>query len=147
MGFKPTPVSARGPRPSFLFAIVEVTMRYNIKGTGIEVTTENRAYVEKKLASLDKFVGDLSAARADVELKFKPLWDGHKYSAEFMYHEPGIPASLRAEARGTTLYEAIDLASAELFRELTKTKRKKIDVFRRSAVKVKEYLRGWRDKF
>lgn len=124
-----------------------MTMRYNIKGTGVSVTPENRSYVEKKLGGLDKFVGNLEAARADVELKFKPLWDGKKYYVEFMFYEPGLPKPLRAEARGDALYEAIDLASAELFRNLTQTKKKKIDVFRRSAVKVKEYLRGWRDKF
>lgn len=122
-------------------------MRYNIKGTNLEVTPENRAYVEKRLASLDKFVGNLEAARADIELKFKPLWDGRRYYVEFMFYEPGLPERLRIEARGDILYEAIDLAAAELFREMTKTKRKRLDIFRRSAVKVKEYLRGWRDKF
>ena len=122
-------------------------MRYNIKGTGVPVTPENRSYVEKKLSSLDKFVGDLAAARMDVELKYMPLWDGKKYSAEFMFYEPGLPKPLRAEARGDALHEAIDIASAELFRNLTQTKKKKLQVFRRSAVKVKEYLRGWRDKF
>lgn len=122
-------------------------MRYNIKGTDVQITAENRAYVEKKLSSLDKFVGDLQAARMDVELKFKALWDGQKYYAEFMFYEPGLPKPLRAEARGNALHEAIDIAAAELFRELTQTKKKKLQIFRRSAVKVKEYLRGWRDKF
>lgn len=122
-------------------------MRYNIKGTNLAVTLENRAYVEKKLGSLDKFVGDLDAARVDVELKFEPLWDGQRYYAELMFYEPGLSEPLRAEARGDALHEAIDLVAGELFRELTKTKRKRLDVFRRSAVKVKEYLRGWRDKF
>lgn len=131
----------------FIFAIVRKMMHYNIKGTGVSISPENRAYVEKKLASLDKFVGDLEAARTDVELKFMPLWDGKKYCAEFMLYEPGLPGPLRAEARGDALHEAIDIASAELFRNLTQTKKKKLQIFRRSAVKVKEYLRGWRDKF
>lgn len=122
-------------------------MRYNIQGTGVAITPENRAYVEKKLGSLDKFVKDLGAARVDVELKFKPLWDGQKYYAEFMLHEPGLPGPLRAEARGEGMHEAIDIASAELFRGLTQAKKKRLQIFRRSAVKVKEYLRGWRDKF
>ena len=122
-------------------------MRYNIKGTDIQITPENRAYVEKRLASLDKFVGNLEASRTDVELKFEALRDGQRYYAELMLHEPGLPKVLRAEARGDALYEAIDIAAAELFRNLTQTKRKRLNVFRRSAVKAKEYLRGWRDRF
>lgn len=122
-------------------------MQYNLKGTDVEITPEVRAYVEKKLASLDKFVGDLSAARADVELKYKALWDGRRYTAEFMYHEPGLVKPLRAEARGDALHEAIDLASAELFREMTQNKKKRTDLLRHSALRVKEYLRGWRDRF
>jgi ribosomal subunit interface protein len=121
-------------------------MQYNLKGTDVSITPENRAYLEKKLASLDKFVSDLGAARVDIELQFKPLWDGRRFVAEFMLHEPGS-GTLRAEARGDALHEAIDLACAELFREMTQSKRKKQDVFRRSALKVKEYLRGLRDRF
>jgi ribosomal subunit interface protein len=119
-------------------------MNYNLKGTGISITEENRSYVEKKLNALDKLVGH--SARAEVELKFKPLWDGKRYYAEFMLHDPGHVGFLRAAERGDTLHEAIDLTLAELFSELTRAKRKKLNVFRRSAVKVKEYLRGLRGR-
>ncbi len=118
-------------------------MNYNIKGTGLNVTNELRAYVEKRLGSLDKFTR--ADARADVELELDPLRDGPRYRAEFIQHQPG-QEMLRAEAYGTTLHEAIDLAAAELFRKMTKEKKKRLQVFRRTAVRVKEYLRGWRRK-
>ena len=121
-------------------------MRYNIKGTDLSITDEIRTYVEKKLDSLNKFISDIETARADIELGF--LRDEAKqYRAELMFYEPGLPKKLRAVARGDALHEAIDLASAELFRLMTQDKRKRLDIFRRSAVKVKEYLRGWRDTF
>ena len=118
-------------------------MNYAIKGTGVNITDELRGYVEKRLQSLDKFAHKDS--RMEVELGHEALHDGPQYRAEFMHIQPGEDLS-RAEARGTTLHEAIDLAAAELFRQMSGRKRKRLQVFRRTAVKVKEYLRGWRDK-
>ena len=111
----------------------------------MQITDEIRTYVEKKLASLDKFISDLDAARADVEVEFM-RGEAQMYRAEFMIHDPVLKEIMRAEARGASLHEAIDIAVAEVFEELTRTKKKKIDLFRRSAVRVKEYLRGWRRK-
>lgn len=120
-------------------------MNYNIKGTEVGITPELRDYVEKKLASLDKFLTDQEGARADVELEFARLVDGPKYRAELAVLDPG-QKDMRAEARGTTLHEAIDVAAGDLFVELSRNKKKRLHVFRHSAVKVKEFLRGWRNK-
>lgn len=122
------------------------SMRYNLKGTDLQITPEIREYVEKRLASLDKFVGDLGAARADVELEYSALWDGPKYRAEMAYHEPAH-APLRAEARGAQLHEAIDLAAAELFREMTRVKKKRLHLLRRGAARFKDFVRGFRNRF
>lgn len=44
-------------------------MNTNIKGTGIELTTEIRSYLDKKLAALEKFVtDDDTGACANVEI-------------------------------------------------------------------------------
>lgn len=119
-------------------------MNYNVKGTGIAMTDEIRGYLEKKLAHLDKLVQSVSAARADVELEYAAS-EAKMYRAEVMLHEPSLKAPLRAEAEGGTLYEAIDKAVGDLNQELTKSKKKRLHNFRHSAVKVKEFLRGWRD--
>ncbi len=116
-------------------------MEYNIKGTGLAVTPEIRAYVEKRLGSLERFV--IGDARAEVEVEYRAS-EEKEYRAEFMLHGPQFPAPLRAEAHGATLHEAIDAANSELFRELTQYKKKHQTVLRRSAVKMKEFLRGWR---
>lgn len=120
-------------------------MNYNIKGTELPITDELRTYVEKRLASLDKFLNDQGGARADVELEFLALVDGPKYRAELMVRDPGQKTA-RAQGRGTALHEAIDLAIGDLFNEMSRSKKKRLHVFRHSAVKVKEYLRGWRNK-
>lgn len=116
-------------------------MNYAIKGTEVAISDEIRSYIEKRLASLDKFASD--AARVDVELEHQGVYNGPKYRAEFMYHEPGHELR-RSEARGTTLHEAIDLAVGNLVGELSRAKKKRLHTVRRTAVKVKEYLRGWR---
>jgi len=117
-------------------------MNYNLKGTGISITDDIRAYLEKRLAALDKFVADDSAARVDVELEYIASEEKH-YRAEFMLHDK---IQLRAEANGSSLYEAIDVAAGELSSELSRAKKKRLQNFRHSAVKVKEFLRGWRRK-
>jgi ribosomal subunit interface protein len=120
-------------------------MQYNLKATDVPVTQELRAYIEKCLQHPDKFLSGDSVAHADVEIEHSALRDGGKYRAEFtVTTSHGL---YRASEWGMTLHEALDLAVAELTRELRRSKSKRIDVFRRSALKVKEYLRGWRDRF
>lgn len=120
-------------------------MNYNIKGTDVVITDEIRSYLEKKLAHLEKFVQNVGAARADVELQYLPS-ESRVYRAEVMLYEPSLKSPLRAESIGSTLYEAIDKVDGELMSELTRSKKKRLQNFRHSAVKVKEFLRGWRDK-
>lgn len=118
-------------------------MLYNIKGTEVDVSNELRSYVERKLASLDKFVSNKDIVRVDIELEYKES-EERQYRAEFMLHDPELSGAVRAEAAGFKLHEAIDITVAEMFQELTRSKKKRLQVLRRTAVKVKEYLRGWR---
>lgn len=116
-------------------------MNHNIKGTGLSVSADIREYLERKLQHLDKFVTG-ATVHCDCELQFNQGEREKKCRAEFTLRNNGD--TYRAEARGDTIQEAIDLASDELARELSSHKDKKIHVLRRSAVKVKEFLRGWR---
>lgn len=120
-------------------------MQYNIKASGVSASDEVRGYVEKKLAVLEKFVSDPTVVRADVELNYLES-EEKNYRAEFAIFDPALPEAARTEARGQALHEAIDLCVSELQEELTRKKKKRIDLVRRTAVRVKEYLRGWRSK-
>lgn len=117
-------------------------VNYAIKGTDLAITPEIRSYVEKRLGGMDKFASGVS--RVDVEVAYEALYDGPKYRAECMYHEPGEDL-IRTETRGSTLHEAIDTATGELSRAVGARKKKNLRVVRRAAVRVKEYLRGWRN--
>ena len=117
-------------------------MNYNIKGTGLDITDELRSYVERKLAGADKFLGDDPTALADVELQHLEEGRSGKYRAEFTVSASG--AVYRASAWGGSMHEALDTAAGELVTELSRDKKKKLSLMRRTSVKVKEYLRGWR---
>jgi putative sigma-54 modulation protein len=122
-------------------------MNYNIKGTNIAVTDELRIYAERQLAHASKLVGTDTTAHADIELEYDEHHEGApgssgKYRAEFTVSVSGT--LYRASERGSTLHEAIDLAAGELLSELRQGKKKRLHTFRRAAVRVKEYLRGWR---
>lgn len=119
-------------------------MNYNIKGTGLEITDEIRNYVEKCLSHAEKFLMRDSAARSDIECEYTEIGHGPKYRAEFnLSSSHGLH---RAEAHGNTLHEALDIASAELTKEVRQTKKRRLDTFRKGAARAKDYLRGWTNR-
>lgn len=119
-------------------------MNYNIKGTGIDISDELRDYAEKKLAHAGKFLEGDSTAHVDVELEFAKLRDGDKYRAEFTVSAKGDV--FRAEAWGSTMHAAIDVAAGELAKELSRGKKKRVHLMRRGAGRVKDFIRGFRGK-
>ena len=117
-------------------------MNYNIKGTHLDISDELRSYVEKKLAHADRLLGDETTAHADVELQYLEEGRSGKYRAEFTVSAKG--QVYRADCWGATMHEALDAAGAEMVKELSRDKKKRQSVLRRTSLRVKEYLRGWR---
>lgn len=122
-----------------------VHMNYNIKGTGVGVTDELRSYVEKRLGGADKFLGGDSTAHANVELEYAEVRDGSKNRAEFTVAAHG--EVYRAEAWGTTMHEAIDIASDQLMREVRRSKKRRLALVRKGGAAIKDAIRGLRDRF
>jgi putative sigma-54 modulation protein len=94
-------------------------MNITVKGTDLEVTEAIRAYVESRLASLDKLVeefGESVTAAADVGKSEKHHAKGAHFRAEFMLEIPN--KVLRSESEAEDLYEAIDQAKDDLRRQL-----------------------------
>jgi ribosomal subunit interface protein len=119
-------------------------LNYNIKGTGLEVSDELREYVEKRLTHAEKFLQGDSTAHAAVELEHEAMRHGDRNRAEFTLSSGSLVH--RAESWGETMHGAIDLAIGELTTELSRNKKKRLDVVRRSASRAKEFLQGLRRK-
>lgn len=120
-------------------------MNHNVKGTGLSLTDELRGYIEKKLLGADKFVAGDTTVHADIECEYTPQYDGPKYRAEFTVS--AAHGHFRAEARGNTMHEAIDIAVATLERELRKSKKRHLHLVRRGGAAIKDAIRGLRDRF
>lgn len=120
-------------------------INYNIKGTGLAITDELRSYVEKNLGSVEKFLAGDSTAHADVELEHAPLNDNGKYRAEFTLSSGG--EVYRSEEWGSIMHEAIDLAAAQLAKELRRSKKKHLALVRRGGAAIKDAIRGLRGRF
>lgn len=120
-------------------------INYNIKGTGLPVTDELRAYAEKKLAAAEKFLRGDSTAHTDIELEHSQLRDGAKYRAEFTLSSGGTV--YRAEKWGESLHAAIDGAIEELVKELRRSKSKHMHLVRRGGAVIKDAIRGFRSRF
>ena len=116
-------------------------LNYNIKSTQIPITDELRGYVEKKLAHAEKFLQGDTTAHVDVELTHQNLRHGDNYCAEFTASAAG--AVYRATRWGESMHAAVDLAAGEIMTELGRDKDKRVRMMRRSASKIKEFLKGW----
>jgi len=117
-------------------------MRFNLKLIGVASTPDIRAYVEKRINSLDKFIdkNDRSVF-ADVEIgqTTRHHHSGPIFRAEINLHLAG--RKLRAVAVGEDLYAAIDEMKDETHRELVSHKDKRVSLVRRGARQIKDLIR------
>ncbi|HVU80019.1 MAG TPA: ribosome-associated translation inhibitor RaiA [Candidatus Paceibacterota bacterium] len=120
-------------------------MNYNIKSTGVELAADLRDYAEKKLAHAGKLLDADPTAHADIELEHASSREGDKNRAEFTVSASG--AVYRAEAWGSTMFAAIDVGVAELVKELSRGKKKRLHLLRRGAGRMKDIVRGFTDRF
>lgn len=93
-------------------------MKYNIRGQHIEVTGALHDYVEKKLMKLEKYFE--SPPETEVQVTLSVI-------KEVQIVEVNIPIKgvmLRAEHKGSDMYESIDLVMDKLERQIRKHKTK-----------------------
>ncbi len=108
------------------------------------MSNEIRSYIEKRLAHAEKFLQDDPTAHVDVEVQYLPEGRSGKFRTEFTVEARG--EVYRVERWGAVLHESVDLAIGELQAELSRSKKKQLHLVRKSAARLKDYLRGWRSK-
>lgn len=117
-------------------------MRLNLKATSITLSDDIRGYLDKKLASLSKFL-DLEDEAVVVAVELGRSTKHHQ-SGEVFYAEISVyrgKESWRAAHRDVTLMAAIDGMRDEIAGELVAAHGKNISIMRRSGLAAKELLR------
>lgn len=102
-------------------------MEIRIKTSKVELTADLKDYVEKKMAMLRKYLGDIEVINCDVELEHAVAKQsqGKTYRAEVNLAVPGT--ILRVDKTEKTLNKAIDKVKDHLVLIIKKYKEKKVD--------------------
>lgn len=118
-------------------------MRINEKGTNMQITTEIKDYLYKKLEHLQKFI-DPADESVLCEVELGKISNHHKngdvFRTEINLHIAG--KNLRTESEMEDLFASIDIAKDDLVRVLQTNKDKKVSLLRRGGTKVKNLIKG-----
>ncbi|MFA5886411.1 MAG: ribosome-associated translation inhibitor RaiA [Patescibacteria group bacterium] len=102
-------------------------MQTRIKATKLELTAAIKSYIETKLATIDKYLGEIKAINCDVEVG-RVVGSRHKGDIFRMEVNLEVPHKLlRVEKTEKDLYKAIDKVKDHLELVVKKYKEKLID--------------------
>ena len=115
-------------------------MKLNLKNKDLKITPAIENYLQKKIASLEKFVKkfnqDLIKADAELGRTTRGQKTGEIFRAEINLVIGG--QFFRAEAASDNLYAAIDEVRDDLERQIKKFSAKKSTIFIRGARSIKK---------
>lgn len=111
-------------------------MQVIISGKGMDLTEAIKDYVEKKIASLDKFYDNILRAEVVVGLEARHQLKGKNFVCECKLIVPGN--NLFASKEEINLYKAIDKVRDYLEEELKKHKVKEREKEKKLKIKVRE---------
>ena len=114
-------------------------MRINVNAANIKLTPEIYAYLNKKLAHVEKLVDGDAVLHVELGKTTRHHQSGSFYEAQIQLHTHGRDVTSRAEEE--SLYAAIDVMRDEITRELTQEKEKRLTLMRRGGRMVKATLR------
>ena len=120
-------------------------MDIRIKATDYELTPEVSAYLDERLAALQKFMGDDAAeARCEVELgrdAGRPRHGANIFFAELRVMNPGAEA-VYARNNAENVNTAIDDVKEEIERQLRRERKLHIRVLRKTGSAIKSWMRS-----
>jgi ribosomal subunit interface protein len=115
-------------------------MDIRIKTSDYEMTSEVAAYLDEKIASLERLIKD-GAARCEVEIgrAVGSSQQGDVWKAEIIVHQFG--ERFVAIAKEESINAAIDIAKDEMLQQLRKNKDRGTTLTRRMGAKLKKMAR------
>ena len=110
------------------------------KSSNVEIKPEWQELLEAKFTSLDKYLGNETALRCDVEFeKVAPQQSGNIHRVEVNLLVAGT--MYRAEAIELSFEIAIDEVRSELDKELRRARTKKESLYRKGRRAIKNMMR------
>lgn len=121
-------------------------MKINTKATNISLTPSISEYINKKVEMLTKFFRETEEVLVNVEVGkiSRHHKSGDVFRAEIQIKKDG--ENYYATAETSDLYAAIDEVKDNIAHELSSNKRKSLHLLRRGGAKIKNLLRGWRNR-
>ncbi len=117
-------------------------MNINIKATSLELTPEVKEYILKRINGLEKFFK--GSDKNSTNVLFEIAKRGGQKSGD-IFHADCLIESLGekfyASSDKEDIFQTIDEIKDTLFREISRNKNKKWDVFYKGARKVKEIMK------
>lgn len=110
-------------------------MNIIIKTKNLDLTNSLRAYINKRIDGLEKFIKDFPEVFIEVEKETLHHKKGQIFKTEATIHLP--KKSLIAQARGDDLGKTVTQVRDELKQEMRKYKLKAIELPRRKAKKLR----------
>lgn len=122
-------------------------MIYSLRATDFKMTPDVSAYLDSKLASLEKYIHqDDESVKCDIEIG---RTTGHHNSGDIYRVEFNITIGkklLRAEASQETIFAAIDEAKDEIAKRVRRDKGRSLRLFRKGGEAIKNFLRFGRGR-
>lgn len=115
-------------------------MDIRIKTTDYEMTSEVKAYLEEKIAAIEKLLAhDAHAARIEAEVgrAVGSSQQGNVWRAEFIVMSEG--ERWVAEAMAESVNAAIDVAKDEILQQIRKNKGRDTTLVRRMGARLKRW--------
>lgn len=110
-------------------------MKFNLK-SAIKLTEANKEYLQKKMDSLDKYLGKIKAVdcRVDIGMAINGQKTGEIYRVEVLLYLPNF--TIMVEKVETDLLKAIDKVKEHVARSIVKHKEKVIERRRKTQSEV-----------
>src|SRR3989344_5783290 len=119
-------------------------MEVRIKTTDYEITTEVSSYLDQRIASIEKLLGD-EAETARLEVERGRDAGGQRHGANMWYAEMMVVApggmKVRATNRAASINAAIDDVKEEVARQVRRDKQVHIRFLRKSGALAKRWMR------
>jgi len=107
-------------------------MKINIRANNLKLTPAIQAYIEEKMAAVEKFLGNIQVINCDFEVE---LTTKHHHKGDIFRAEVNLEVAknlLRVEKLEADLYKAIDKVKDHLIELIKKYKEKRIALKRTS---------------